>query len=185
MARLTFTDEEMKNIDKDLTCPVKNDAITQRFCDMVCDEFQFDCPFEKLGRKLKEYEDLEEQGLLLKLPCKVGDTVFVSEKALRKKKEYGAFSEKEIIFESENRPRYVKCKVIGISFKNKGNYIKIRYTGEFEEKYFDYETGYDYRIITDSIDMNFVFSSIGKSVFLTREEAEQVLAKMEEGANDE
>lgn len=25
--------------------------------------------------KLKDYEDLEEQGLLLKLPCKVGDTV--------------------------------------------------------------------------------------------------------------
>ena len=26
-------------------------------------------------QKLAEYEDLEEQGLLLKLPCKVGDTV--------------------------------------------------------------------------------------------------------------
>jgi hypothetical protein len=26
--------------------------------------------------KLKEYEDLEEQGLLLKLPCKVGDTIY-------------------------------------------------------------------------------------------------------------
>ena len=26
--------------------------------------------------KLKEYEDLEEQGLLLKLPCNVGDTVW-------------------------------------------------------------------------------------------------------------
>ena len=27
--------------------------------------------------KLYEYEDLEEQGLLLKLPCKVGDTVYI------------------------------------------------------------------------------------------------------------
>lgn len=27
-------------------------------------------------KKLKEYEDLEEQGLLLRLPCKVGDTVY-------------------------------------------------------------------------------------------------------------
>lgn len=26
--------------------------------------------------KLKEYEDLEEQGRLLKLPCKVGDEIF-------------------------------------------------------------------------------------------------------------
>lgn len=29
-----------------------------------------------LATKLKEYEDLEEQGLLLRLPCKVGDTVY-------------------------------------------------------------------------------------------------------------
>ena len=28
--------------------------------------------------KLKDYEDLEEQGLLLKLPCKVGDTVYTA-----------------------------------------------------------------------------------------------------------
>lgn len=30
----------------------------------------------KLANKLKNYEDLEEQGLLLRLPCKVGDTVY-------------------------------------------------------------------------------------------------------------
>lgn len=38
---------------------------------------------EKLAnceQRLKHYEDLEEQGLLLKLPCKVGDTVhYISE----------------------------------------------------------------------------------------------------------
>ena len=27
-------------------------------------------------KKLQEYEDAEEQGLLLRLPCKVGDTVY-------------------------------------------------------------------------------------------------------------
>lgn len=31
---------------------------------------------EKLARKLAEYEDLEEQGLLLRLPCKVGDSIY-------------------------------------------------------------------------------------------------------------
>ena len=31
---------------------------------------------EKVNRKLKEYEDLEEQGKLLKLPCKVGDVLW-------------------------------------------------------------------------------------------------------------
>lgn len=28
-------------------------------------------------KKLAEYEDLEEQGLLLRLPCKVGDTIYL------------------------------------------------------------------------------------------------------------
>lgn len=32
----------------------------------------------ELREKLKEYEDLEEQGRLVKLPCKVGDTVYVN-----------------------------------------------------------------------------------------------------------
>lgn len=31
----------------------------------------------KCCNKLAEYEDLEEQGRLLRLPCKVGDTVYV------------------------------------------------------------------------------------------------------------
>lgn len=32
---------------------------------------------DELKNALGHYEDLEEQGLLLKLPCKVGDTVYV------------------------------------------------------------------------------------------------------------
>ena len=34
---------------------------------------------EQCFNKLAEYEDLEEQGLLLRLPCKVGDTVYSCE----------------------------------------------------------------------------------------------------------
>ena len=37
-----------------------------------------------LATKLKEYEDLEEQGRLVKLPCKVGDTVYKVNKASKK-----------------------------------------------------------------------------------------------------
>lgn len=33
--------------------------------------------YTKAIEKLKRYEDLEEQGRLIKLPCKVGDTVYV------------------------------------------------------------------------------------------------------------
>ena len=32
---------------------------------------------DKVSVKLGEYEDAEEQGLLLRLPCKVGDTVYL------------------------------------------------------------------------------------------------------------
>lgn len=38
------------------------------------------------ARKLAEYEDLEEQGLLVRLPCKVGDTVYVKLSACYKSK---------------------------------------------------------------------------------------------------
>lgn len=36
------------------------------------------CDFNiSVCEKLAEYEDLEEQGLLIKLPCKTGDTVYI------------------------------------------------------------------------------------------------------------
>lgn len=38
--------------------------------------------------KLAEYEDLEEQGLLLRLPCKVGDVVYKINKASKKIESY-------------------------------------------------------------------------------------------------
>lgn len=34
------------------------------------------CEILKMYKKLAHYEDLEEQGLLMKLPCKIGDTVY-------------------------------------------------------------------------------------------------------------
>lgn len=149
-----------------------------------CEKNFANCPtLDEIYEKLASYEDLEEQGLLLKLPCKVGDTVYILFDSLRKTKANGAFSDKKIFFEEDAIPKYVECKVVGISLKNKGNYIKVRYTGEFEEKYFDYETGYDSRIITDYIDTNYVFSKIGKTKFLTREEAEAALEEW--GAENE
>lgn len=36
-------------------------------CDYWCQAY------DECAKKLKEYEDLEKEGLLLKLPCKVGD----------------------------------------------------------------------------------------------------------------
>jgi len=65
MERLTLTDKEMEEIRQYASgydCPVKaEDVVTQNFCDTVCDEFQFNCPFMKMAIKLKAYEDAEEK----------------------------------------------------------------------------------------------------------------------------
>lgn len=71
--------DEIRSYSPGFDCPVKaenDECITQRFCDCVCDEFQSDCPFEKLAKKLKTYEDAEDKGTLLRLPCKVGEKVY-------------------------------------------------------------------------------------------------------------
>ena len=42
-----------------------------------CENAREDCPtFEDIYEKLATYEDAEEQGRLVILPCKVGDTVY-------------------------------------------------------------------------------------------------------------
>ena len=47
-----------------------DDEMWERACEPDCEEV------DAVYRKLKEYEDAEEQGLLLRLPCKVGDTLY-------------------------------------------------------------------------------------------------------------
>lgn len=47
-----------------------DDELWESACEPDCEEI------DAVYRRLKEYEDLEEQGRLIKLPCKVGDTVY-------------------------------------------------------------------------------------------------------------
>lgn len=58
MERLTYRGSEIMTEDG-LTIPSYSDYPTRRIIE-----------------RLAEYEDLEEQGLLLRLPCKVGDIVY-------------------------------------------------------------------------------------------------------------
>ena len=92
---------------------------------------------KSLKKKLKEYEDLEEQGLLLRLPVKVGDTVY----AIR----YG----------EENDFVVVETKIIE---------IRQNVNGIFFEPLISRKA---YKI-----------DDFGKTVFLTKEEAEQKLKEM-------
>lgn len=102
------------------------------------------------ARKLAEYEDLEEQGLLVRLSCKVGDTVWDNDFGYPESYEIKAFS-------------YGYCD----SYVEPGIGIE-------DEIIFYYEN------YSGSITGAFPMSEIGKTVFLTREEAE----KLEEIKND-
>lgn len=89
-----------------------------------------------------EYRQLDEQGLLLRLPCKVGDTLY------------------QPIYSSIN-----EYKVIGLCFDIHHN--KWMYEVA-------YETGSEWhKTVCD-------FNYIGKTVFLTKAEAEQKLKETEE-----
>ena len=82
--------------------------------------------------KLAAYEDAEEQGLLLRLPCKVGDSIY-------------------IIFHNHT---IGESTVVSFRMIAKGWAVK---------------TG----------DWSYLFTDFGKTVFLTKEEAEAKLAEME------
>lgn len=49
--------------------------------DADCTGYKNSCMHRKVYEKLAHYEDLEEQGRLICLPCKVGDTVWFYQKA--------------------------------------------------------------------------------------------------------
>lgn len=55
-----------------------NGTVIYKKCEHTnCEDSCSRCHIPKEAiRKLKEYEDLEEQGLLLRLPCKIGDTAY-------------------------------------------------------------------------------------------------------------
>mgnify|MGYP006903612762 CR=1 FL=1 len=70
MKRLTYRTELGVSIDKNKDCPTCsacwNCNIPPRKCGYISDTL----------KKLAEYEDLEKQSRLIKLPCKVGDDVY-------------------------------------------------------------------------------------------------------------
>ena len=70
MERLTYRTKLGVSVDKNKDCPTysacSNCNISPRKCGYIGDALD----------KLAEYEDLEEQGRLISLPCKVGDTVY-------------------------------------------------------------------------------------------------------------
>ena len=137
MERLTFRTELGVSIDKEEDCPTCsiccNCDLPPRKCKYISDALE----------KLADYEDLEEQGRLAKLPCKVGDTV------------YGINTDRNIVS---------ALKIISV-------------------KIYSYAIYFNYQLI-DGIYKNIVSFTdfdIGKTVFLTKSEAETKLKELRGG----
>lgn len=91
--------------------------------------------------KLADYEDLEEQGLIVRLPCKVGDTVYVP---------------------TRNFVSELRITLVSIDTNDMAMYFSwLLNSGIYPN--LDGFSGYE----------------LGKTVFLTREEAEKKLKEME------
>lgn len=118
-----------------------------------CEEFKDECKavsdfkvfVKNMYSKLKDYENLEEQGKLLKLPCAVGDMVY------------------DVIFCGDEKYRIFEMKVCNINL-----FGDVR-KGKIWNVYLEDDCTKAYRSFYD----------FGKTVFLTREEAETTLNKLE------
>lgn len=108
--------------------------------------------------KSKEYQQLEEQGRLIKLPCKMGDTVWVVTSP------FNVFD--DIEYDDDMKDEVYESYVSNVSF---------------------YECGEQYRIYAKAtkhfIGAYFRECDFGKTVFLTKSEAEAKLKELR-GNND-
>lgn len=107
-----------------------------------------DCDYNEVINKLAAYEDAEEQGRLVILPCKVGDKFY------------------RAIKETYGRPdrinEYVCIGFYYVNFDEQGLQIRAYETSD----------GISYGL---KIDVLVSASRFGKDIFLTREEAEAAL----------
>lgn len=117
-----------------------------------------------MQKELKEYKDLEEQGLLVRLPCKAGDIVYVDSTIL-------PIENMECYEDTGNKiPSYFQGRVVSFRFAQR-NWVKIAVKAKWLYEWIDDETGPESDYIEREKNFTIPLSMIGKSVFLTREEA--------------
>ena len=112
-------------------------------CDYWCQAY------DECAKKLKEYDDLEQQGLLVRIPCKIGDTVYCIYK------------------------RYTKCS------ENNQEFDEYFCQGcerlecdSHKEYYVQSQKVYSFDLIISNL------NNFGKTIFLTQYEAEEKLKQL-------
>ena len=101
-------------------------AMNGEYCNRYCEQQRVEtcneCVIYQAIQKLAKYEDLEEQGLLLRLPCKVGDTIyevsyenreFVIKEHIVNEFIYRAYRFPRIEIYCENENGFLVCNNIG------------------------------------------------------------------------
>ncbi len=104
-----------------------------------------DSRVKSLKKKLKEYKDLEKQGLLLRLPCKVGDTIYR--------------------VNTGTKEPIIKMQVLQVNYKQ-----------FYKDRIFIRIDAINDKDMGESC---YLLEDFGKTVFLTKAEAEQKLNEME------
>lgn len=112
-------------------------------------DFTSECTMEDVKRKLKEYEDAEENGTLVRLPCRIGDTVYYI---------YSKYSKCSAFQQEFNEGTCQGCNADGCDSK------KMYYIHEFIAP--------SLRWIVSKMD------DFGKIAFTAKEEAEKALKEM-------
>lgn len=121
-------------------------------------------PYEKAIAALEEFKtlkDAEEQGLLLRLPCKVGDTAWVID-------EDNEYPGKKKIYEA----KWKRVTFVQVSANHS---FELR--GEVGYQVYDWFCN-DGRTMPYGMYVGQTHTKVGEVVFLTKEEAEQALAEM-------
>lgn len=153
---VTLAKDEMPISDTEFDVEILDDLAIDPFSDvrgLIALFYRNLWAMANLRETLKKYEDLEEQGRLIKLPCKVGDTVWDND--------FG---------------RPCAYTITAFSFAECEEYICEPVTTK--------ETVFYYANSSGSITGSFAESEIGKSVFLTKSEAEAKLKKLRGGEDD-
>lgn len=141
-------------------CKNEDCGVVEDYCPL-CSNF---CSYlHPIIKKLEEYEDAEEQGLILQFPCKVGDTAWVIDEDFE-------YSGKKKIYEA----KWTRVALVQVATKHQ---FEIR--GEVQYQVYDFFYS-DGRTMLHGMYVGQYNTKFGKVVFLTKEEAEQALAKMKE-----
>lgn len=126
-----------------------------KLCKDICNDIECNCSkceLEKAIEKLADYEDLEEQGLLVRLPVKIGDDIY----KIPSKANYDL----NVLNGYKANNRVYHQKVYSIVFSQRGWFVQC-----------DKDSIHVPNVIC--VDVEY-----GKTWFLTREEAEKKLEEM-------